>query len=346
MGSSLNETNRVGQLISSEIAEVEEVESYVLTTGDTGGLNSDFREGGRSGNRFGRITVELVRRGERLRSQAAIVAALRPEISHYAGVEIDLEELGEGPNVGSALAIRVQAEQLDSILAASQLVRSRIAALPDARDVRVDYERGLPEVRVEVDRLSAASIFGISTEQVARTLRVAFHGLEVGRMWIAGERVDIRLQAERSFAHNPQGVRELMLRSADGEIVPLGTLASVDLQFTHDAIYRHDTLRTATVRADAALGTSTVALEQAARAALAGVALPNQVRLSFGGESEERDRSYASLRSALKWGITLIFIGILGLVEFGAPFLRLGDVLETGVFRYNHHRKCPGPLVA
>ena len=135
----------------------------------------------------------------------------------------------------------------------------------------------------------------------------SFRGVEVGRMWVGEKRVDIRLRASSEYPHSIESVRELPLRASNGEIVPLGALAEVSHSFTHDAIFRHDTSRTATVRAGAAAGSSSVALEEAARAALADLALPPGVRLEFGGESEERDRSYASLWAALKWGLLLIF---------------------------------------
>ncbi len=306
-GTSLSETGRVGHLIAREIAELSEVKTQVLTTGDTGALNSDIREGSRRGPQYGRITVELVDKSDRLRSQAEIVTNLRSRISHYAGVEIDIDELGEGPPVGAALAIRVQGRGLEHIDAVARAVEERVSALPTALDVQVDYDRSKPEIRVDLDRLRAAAEFGISPDQVSRTLLAAFHGVEVGRMWVGSERVDIRLQASDAYAHTIENVRELTLRANSGEIVPLGVLADVRYSFTHNAIFRHDTLRTATVRADATAGSSSVALEAAARSALEDLALPSGIRLVFGGESEERDRSYASLWSALKWGLLLIF---------------------------------------
>ncbi len=306
-GTSLSETGRLGHLIAREVAELPEVKTQVLTTGDTGALNSDNREGGRRGSQYGKITVELVDKGDRLRSQSEIVSHLRSRISHYAGVEIDIDELGEGPPVGAALAIRVQGRELDQIDAAARAVESRVSALPGVQDVRVDYDRSKPEIRVDLDRPLAAAEYGISPDQVSLTLLTAFYGVEVGRMWVGSERVDVRLQASDDYTHTIENVRELTLRARSGEIVPLGALADVRHAFTHNAIFRHDTLRTATVRADAAVGTSSVDLAAAASSALEGLVLPSGVRLVLGGESEERDRSYASLWSALKWGLLLIF---------------------------------------
>ncbi|MBW2394614.1 MAG: efflux RND transporter permease subunit [Deltaproteobacteria bacterium] len=359
LGTPLAETSRVGELISQRVAVLPEVAIYVLTTGDTGALSTDTRESGRYGPEYGRINVELVPSGDRLRGQAEIVRGLREDLASFAGVEIDVHEPSEGPGVGAALAIRVKGESLSAIAAAARSVEAEVASLPTAEDVRVDYDDSKPEIQVDVDRPRAAARFGIAPDQVSRALLTAFHGIEVGRMWIAGKRVDLRLKAPESYDQTLERVRELPLRGASGEIVPLGEVAAVDLGFTHDAIFRHDTRRTVTVRANVASEASSVALEAAARKALAPLPLPPDIDLEFGGETEERDRSYASLWDALKWAAVLIYaivavqfnslrqpfivllavplsvIGVtLGLLVTGTPFsfmVFIGIVSLTGI---------------
>jgi CzcA family heavy metal efflux pump len=310
LGTGLDETSRVGRLLAQEVAVLPELESYVLTTGDTGALATQNREGGEVGSHYGRLTVELLPRVDRDRGQADVVADLRQRMRRYAGVTIDIREPDEGPPTGAALAIRVKGERLEEVASVAGSVEQRLLALPGAQDVRVDYDPGKPEIRVELDRPRAASEFGISPDAVSRVLLTAFYGAEVGRMWYDGERVDILLKAPGTFAHTLDNVRELPLRAEGGALVPLGEVADVGLSSAHSAIYRHDTRRAVTIRADNAEGYSSVALEEDARSALAGLVLPAGVDLEYGGESEERDRSYASLLDAVKWGLLLIYVVI------------------------------------
>lgn len=307
-GTSLEETGRVGQRLASHVESIPELDHYVLITGATGALATDGREGGRSGPEYGRINVDLIDAGERGRTQSEIVREIRSALGRYAGVETDIDELGEGPGVGAALAIRVKGDNLDEIYSAAQEVERRVSALPGVTDVRVDYDEDRPEIRVELDRARAAARFGISPDQVANALLSTFHGVEVGRMWVGDERVDIRLQAPESTPRTLDQVGELPLRTRSGEIVPLGEVASLHLESGKNAIFRHDGLRTITVRADAMGDTSSVALEAAAKESLTEIARPRGTTFEFGGETEERDRSYASLWNALKWGLLLIYV--------------------------------------
>lgn len=309
LGTPLDETNRVGALIMSDIADIPEVTSYVLTTGDTGALNSDARQGGKQGPEYGRISVDLSPRSDRLRTQSEIVTGFRSRMERYAGVDIDVEEQQEGPPTGSAFAVRLKGDDLDELALASDRVRWTVSALPGAEDVRVDYERSNPQVRVEIDRARAEARFGVAPGEVSHTLLTAFLGVEVGRMWIGSERVDLRLQAPPEYGDDIDNVRELSLRGGSDQLVPLGEIASVQHAFTENAIYRQDGTRAITVRADVAAGVSSVLFEADARRALARVMLPTSVRKEFaGGEAEERNRSNASLLEALKWGVLAFYV--------------------------------------
>jgi multidrug efflux pump len=324
LGTPLAETNRVGTLIMKNVDAIPEVESYVLTTGDTGALNGDSREGGKQGAEYGKISIDLVDKGDRLRHQSEIVSDLRERISIYAGVDIHVEELSDGPPTGAALAIRIKGNDLRNLIGTANRLESLVGGLSGALDVRVDYEASHPQVRVEIDRPRAKSEFGVTPNQVSQTMLAAFEGVEVGRMWIGGERVDLRLGAPSGSGQSVDAVRELPLRVRNGSLVPLGEVANVDLAFGESAIYRHDGTRTITLRADVGAGISSVDFEEDARRALADLDLPSGTKLEFGGESEERDRSNASLIEALKWGVLAIYVIIA--IQFNSlrqPFIVL-----------------------
>ena len=306
-GTPLAETGRIGAQIAEDASRLPEVLRTVLTIGDTGALNADSREGGRFGPEYGRLSVDLARPRQRTRSQDQVMEALRGRLAHYAGVEISLDAMTEGPPVGAALAVLVKGKDLGELASVAQEARRRISALPSARDVRVDYDASKPEIQLDVDRARAQSLLGITPDRVAGTLLSAFEGMKLGRMWVRGERVDLRLIAPESYGRSAEQVRELPLRAKNGEIIPLGEIARVHLEYTHDAIFRRDNERTITLRADVTAGASSVHLAEQARAALARMALPRGVRFEFSGETEERDRSYASLWDALGWGVLLIF---------------------------------------
>ena len=308
LGTSLEETSRVARLLAAEASHLPEVKSTVLTTGDTGALNTDGAQGGESGPSVGRMTVELMPLADRSRGQREVAEDLRTRLAPYAGVTLEIRHPEEGPPTGAALTVRLKGRDLAKLADLADEVRYQIVNLPQSRDVRVDYDRGKPEIRVDLDRSQAAERFGVSPGQVSGALLTAFYGTQVGRMWLDEERVDVRLQASDGSARTLDDARELPIRAANGELLPLGQIAEVRVDHSSNAVFRHDSQRTISIRADTAPEVSSIALDEAARSTLESLALPPGFTISYGGESEERDRSYASLVDALQWGVLLIFV--------------------------------------
>ncbi|MDJ0788094.1 MAG: efflux RND transporter permease subunit, partial [Myxococcota bacterium] len=152
LGSSLEETSRVGRLIARQVEALPELEHYTLTTGQTGALASGGDDGGRIGPEYGRLTVELVPVADRSRSQSEVVEELQRTTSRYAGVDISLDQPEGGPPTGAALAIRIKGEDLGVLAELSRDVRERLGAIAGTVGIRSDYDPGKPEIRVDVDR--------------------------------------------------------------------------------------------------------------------------------------------------------------------------------------------------
>ncbi len=324
LGTPLAETNRIGELLTGELDGMEEVDHFVLTAGTGGGANPFGMGRERSGPERGTLTIELLPASERERSQSEIAEYLRTRFARYAGLAIEVEELSEGGPVGEALSLRVRGPRFDDVVVAARSVEEMVKGIEGARDVNVDYERSNPELRIEVDRALASSEFSLTPQDVSQALLIATVGVEVGRMWVGDERVDLRLSAPEDYSEELDRVRELPLRAGDRSLIPLGTLANVDFDFSPKALTRYDSQRSITITAEARPGYDTVALTSGATAGLAQLDLPDGVNVAFGGQTEERARSLGSLSDALGWGLLLIFIVIS--VQFNSivqPFIVL-----------------------
>lgn len=85
-----------------------------------------------------------------------------------------------------------------------------------------------PRLEIEIDRNKAA-LLGISPEAVARTVRVALAGAEVGRVQeeSAREVVPLVLRLTRTQRSDLDGLLGLSLHAADGRLVPLRELVAV-----------------------------------------------------------------------------------------------------------------------
>ncbi|MCA9771455.1 MAG: efflux RND transporter permease subunit, partial [Myxococcales bacterium] len=193
MGARIEETTALGEHFFAAFSDIPEIDNYVLTTGDTGALSPDGREGRERGPTVGRVTVELVPAAARERSQAEVVRELERRIGEYPGVEVNFFQLREGPPVGAAVAVRIQGDDLETLTALARNVEGTLRGIPGATDVRTDLRLGKPEVRVRIDRDRARTVHGVTSADVSRALFAAFQGEETTEVFFGDEKVDIRL---------------------------------------------------------------------------------------------------------------------------------------------------------
>ena len=79
---------------------------------------------------------------------------------------------------------------------------------------------------MDIDRTKVASL-GIPFEDVNQTLQVYLGSLYVNDFTYLGRPYHVTLQADAPFRAKPEDVPNLKTRNVNGEMVPLGTLATV-----------------------------------------------------------------------------------------------------------------------
>jgi len=296
-----------------------EIKSTVTTIGDTGALNTDLREGGRSGPEHGRVMVELVHSVHREREQKQIIFELRQRLGGLVpGAKITIYERREGPPVGSELAIRIQHDDLAVLARASRTVEQTLRRGDYARDVKNDFSHGRPELRVKVKRQMAA-LYGITAAQVSRAVATAYQGDKSTQMTIGDEEVDVRVRLAAGSRADLETLHRLRLDTATAQI-PLGEVAEIELADGLADINRYDLKRTATVRCESTARYDAEQAKQRLRddlqAARERGELPAEVKITYGGENEEQDKAMESLKGAM--GLALLVVLSIMVFQFNS----------------------------
>jgi len=133
------------------------------------------------------------------------------------------------------------------LAAAVDALKQRLSAYPGVFDVEDTTTEGKPELYLALK--PRARHLGLTSKDLARQTRRAFHGEEVYRMQRGREevRVVVRLplKERRSLAH----LRDLPIRLPGGDMAPLDTLASIRFMPGPASLVRQDRQRIVRVRA-------------------------------------------------------------------------------------------------
>lgn len=307
-GTMIQETDLALRALEEIVYDIRDIENFVATSG----ASSAFSGSGGSGPQVANILLILSE--SRSRNSTAIVEELREKTKtfEYATVRIGTPE--EGPPTGAPITVKFFGDSLDDLALTAAATKGLLESIPGVVDVSADGENAGLEFVLESDRARFASV-GLMPSLVAQNLRTAVEGTEALSITTLGDDIRIMVRANLSGMPDPEfanyttidALRNMPLISPSGEVL-LGSLTTLSLGRTEEAIRHEDRQRVFTVSAHAASDVNILEVVSVFRARAADeLTLPAGVSMEIGGENEEVDESFKEMFFALIAGILLMF---------------------------------------
>jgi multidrug efflux pump len=274
------------------------------------------------------VGVRFLDLEDRKRSTHETVDEIRKRVADIVGGKITIAMEEEGPPTGAPINIEISGDNFSVLGRLAREVKNIITQVPHVKDVRDDFVEGTPSVRVLVDRQKAA-LFGLTTNTIGFALKTAYNGLDVSSFREGDEDYDITVQLRETDRRQVDVLRELLLPTPVGEMVPLTTLARIDYAGSIGDITRINNERVVTVKAsvDETKIPGPVARAQC-EAILKDLPLPPGYGLKFTGEFEFQQESEDFLQKAFLIALLLIFLLLVS--QFNSvtqPFIIMTSVI-------------------
>ena len=168
------------------------------------------------------------------------------------------------------------------------------------------YRVDVPQLFAEVDRTKAKTL-GIPLTEVFGTLQAYLGSAYVNDFNKFGRTWQVKVQADHQFRIEPRDIRNLDVRNAKGEMVPIGTLVDVDRIVGPQTILRYNLYPTASITGQAAPGFSSGQalnlMEQ-----LAGQKLPTSMGFEWTGMSFQEKKVGSEAIMVFGLAIVLVFL--------------------------------------
>lgn len=325
-GTNLEASDRVVRHIERSLVDLQNVDLWVANVGGGGG-DAFFGGGGNTPHRS-RITVEFLEKDDRVEHPNETIATLRERLSSLIGAEINLVLEDNGPPSGAPINVEIVGHDMETmgrlVTEVTQIVRN----VPHVVNLSDDFETGRPEITVTVDREAASSV-GISTSEVANTVRMAVNGIEASVFREGDEEYDIVVQLPEQMRNSLEDIRRLIIRSPMGEDVRITEIADIGLERGFGSIRHVDGDRVVTVGADVEAGANAVAALSEVQSQVAEmVELPPGFEIRYTGQQEEQQESQTFLSQALLGALFLIALVLV--TQFNSvfqPFIILCSVI-------------------
>ncbi len=322
-GSTLAETDIVTQDMQRRIQGIDGVESVLVVGGSSPTGDLDIRRASltvileKLDHSLVRKANDVIRRlplvGEyipkmeatgRLRPQTSIETEVFASISTVADVRaIKLNDRGERDLSFSILS----SEESDLNLAVAKL---EAALRGDPALANVSAAGALPRPEIQISpRIEQAARLGITTMQIAETIRVATIGdfdTALAKVSIDDRLIPVRVQLRGDLKSDLARLSALNITTATGATVPLSAVAEIVIAEGPSTIKRLNRERIVTIGANLPEGVALGTASARFKAITDSVELPPSVRVAESGDAEIQAEMMGSFVNAMILGLLLV----------------------------------------
>jgi HAE1 family hydrophobic/amphiphilic exporter-1 len=298
-GSSLERSIQVMDRADAAIRTLPE--TVVESTMGTAGFIYDYNYQPHIRPHFGQMVITFARDAVREVSVPEAMQRVRDVLARtdLDGARVEVTELNDGPPIGRPVAVRVQGDELEPLMARAREVEAVVREVPGVKDITSSLEPGAAEAVIRLDDELAAA-HGVTAREVALTVAAANDGLLVGRFEQRDESWDLRVRLAPGARRTLADLEALRLRNGVGALVAVGDVARLEEGPALASIERWQGRRTVFVTADVdpEVTTALAANREIARRVAPLLEQHPEMGLGYGGEFEQTQRSFTSLGQA------------------------------------------------
>ena len=255
----------------------------------------------------GTVVTRMVPREERQRSQQQVLAALKKDLAAVAGVRVFAAPypIVQGQR-GDPLQFVLAGDNLEEVGRLSREFQQTLSSDPGIGRIDTNLQLDLPQLVFQPDRLRIAAS-NLSTADVALAINMLTGGIDIAKYNDEpgdGQRHDIRVKAREGEFTQPSDLSKIFIRSKDGRMVRLDSVASFKETLGPAIIGRFDLQYATTFYAS-----PTMALGDAVNKVKALAAeLPTGYQVKFIGQAEEFQKTMTYMVFTFALALVLLYM--------------------------------------
>lgn len=266
-----------------------------------------FSGAGSANSGFIRVTLNDPSHRERSQSEIAAMVSRNlsrfPEGRAFVSEEETIQVTRSG---GLPIQFVLQNNDFEKLKQVLPEFLARAEDHPVLQTVDVNLKFNKPELRVQINRLKATQL-GISVQDIARTLQLAYSNLRFGYFTKEGKQYEVIGQVDRINRDDPDDLKRLYVRTRSGELISIDNVVTVEESTTPPALYHFNRYRSATVSAALAPG-ETIGDGIEAMQEIGAEVLDETFTTSLAGVSRDFAESSSNTSFAFVLAIVLVYL--------------------------------------
>ena len=303
-GTSLKESNNLGNLIETELLAIPEISSTARRTG-----RGELDEHSQTTNSSEiDVNFELEERG-----QPEFMADVRETLAHIPGIAFTVgQPLGHRidhmlSGTRANIAIKLFGNDLNKMFVIGNHVKNAIVDIDGLVDVNVDQQVEIPQIQIRANREMLAN-YGIGIEQFNKYIDVAFGGEKLSDIYEGQRSFPLILRLNKDYTETIEGIRSALIDTHDGKKVPLEQVADIVSVTGPSSISRENVQRKIVISANVAGRDLRGVVEDIQKNIDSNIELPEGYRIEYGGQFESEARASRTLMLTSILAILTIFL--------------------------------------
>lgn len=332
-GISLDENNKLGNLIESELLDIPEVTSTARRTG-----RGELDEHAQSANSAEiEVNFDLIDRSRKdfladVRSRLANIPGVVTSVGQPLGHRIDHMLSGTQANI----AIKIFGSDLSSLFMMGNQIKNSIQEIEGVVDVAVEQQTEVPQLQLRANRLMLAK-YGITIDDFNRFINLAFPGEKLADIYEGERSFDLVIKLNDNYTTNIEQVKSALIDTGFGGKVPIEEVAEIVSVGGPNSISRENVQRKIVVSANVSSGYDLNGAVNMIRNRInSEITLPEGYRIEYGGQFENASKASRTLFITSTLAILVIFLLLFGefkdLTLSGIILINLPLALIGGVF--------------
>ncbi len=330
-GASLEESNKLGNLVETELLSIPEIMGTARRTGrgeldehsqtvNSAEIDATFQLADRSREEF----------MADVRATIAGIPGIAATVGQPLGHRIDHMLSGTRANI----AIKLFGNDLNKMFIIGNQVKAAIVDVEGLVDVNVDQQVEIPQIQIKANRNMLAE-FGITIEQFNEFVDIAFGSEKRADIYEGQSRFDLVLRMNGDYTQTIEGIRAALIDTDDGKKVPLEQVADIVSVSGPSAISRENVQRKIVIAANVAERDLRSVVEDIQNRIDENIDLPEGYRIEYGGQFESEAKASKTLMLTSILAIIIIFLllfqefksfKLAGIILLNLPLALIGGV--------------------
>ncbi len=308
---------------AASLSGVERVYAVAGTSNEQGGVAGELREN------IGQLTLTVAPPVSREKEEALML-----RLRGFLDGEKQLEYRFGRPayfSFRTPIEVEIRGFNLSLLERLGDELVARMNRIEGLTDVKSSTEGGNPELQVRFDRARLASL-GLTLADVAGVVRSKVQGDIVTDIQRQDRTIDIRLRSQEEFRNSVEDLERLVVVQQGKTAIPLSAVARIEEARGPAEIRRSDGDRVAVVTANL-VGRDLGSVSEEIARALGSLNLPPGFDWRIGGQRQEMETSFDSMKLAIFLAIFLVYLVMASQFEsllhpfvilFSVPFALIG----------------------